>query len=158
MKPIFLNSLLIILTLMFIYSCDTKSNKNNSIQKENELLKDTIPNNSANKRIIRLKKFYTLYISEMSKDEINLRKVDSLKTSACSIGFLDYLNEEALDYDPFINAQDCNISWLEDLTINESNKDKNKYLVCFNKSISDSICVKIELKLENGEYKINNIE
>lgn len=139
-----------------IISCERKIN---SIPKSiNSTLKDTITNISENDGVKMLKNFYTNYITEMSRPDLNLKKIDSLKSISCSINFIDYLNEEAFDYDPFINAQDCDIDWLNNLTIDKSKENQNLYFVCFNKNDTDIKCIKISLKLENEEYKIDKIE
>ncbi len=78
-----------------------------------------------------LKSFYTLYITENAKNQPNEKLLSTIKHKYCSEKLLQKLSLEELDYDPFLNAQDCDIEWLKTLSVIKESKSKNKYVVSF---------------------------
>ena|SRR5688572_13519436 len=72
---------------------------------------------SGDQIILRLKEFYVNYITESSKAKVDVRTIDLIKRKYCTVRFLNKIEEGDLDYDPILNAQDCDIKWLETLSI-----------------------------------------
>lgn len=101
-----------------------------------------------------LKEFYTAYLSERSKFPEDTKKIDSLKNK--------YLTEELrtkllnFDYDLIVNAQDCDKTWINTLSISKDDATDSIYNVCYTDNIYEK-CVKIILVNCKGEYLINNI-
>ena len=112
-----------------------------------------------------LSKFYKSYISEVSNSRDLKRmevRLDSLKKMYCTKSLIDSVNtefEDGLDYDPFINAQDADSKMLETLSVSYIKNSKNKYLVKYKNSFSNSE-TKIYVKIvdENGKFKISSLK
>ncbi len=115
----------------------------------------------------RIKNFYTSYI-EISSSSIPLsemnKKLDSVTKIYCTKDLLDSISykfeNEELDYDPFINAQDSKMSMLKSLMIFKDKKNENLYTVIYTDDINDSSTTEIVLTIvnENGNYKISSIK
>ncbi len=102
-----------------------------------------------------LTNFYTLYITESSKNQPNERQLNLIKHKYCSDKLLRKLSLEELDYDPFLNAQDCDIEWLKTLTITKDNKSKNKYIVGFIDNFSNKKnTIKLIISIISNKPKI----
>jgi len=107
--------------------------------------------------IIMLKDFYTSYITENAKMPPDFSKINSIKNKYCTSTFLHKLETDKLDYDPFLNAQDCDTEWLKTLLI-KMDTEKNLYQVSY-KDISSGtqVVIKLIVKKENKVYKIDAI-
>lgn len=90
------------------------------------------PVNTSDKNIEILQVFYKQYIIEQSKMLDNKReKIDSLKSIYCSNELLTTLSKLELDYDPYLDAQDCDESDLKRMSIEIENADSAIYRVMF---------------------------
>lgn len=108
--------------------------------------------------ILMLKQFYTSYISEHLKDDVDDQKVNSLKKKYVTEKFLYTLKEAGLDYDPFVNAQDYDENWLKSLRVEEDASSANLYRVfLLNGFTGETYCITLQIVKEKGEYKISNI-
>ena len=98
-----------------------------------------------------LKVFYQSYIRESSK-------IESLKAKHCTAKFLVQIADAELDADPFLNAQDVEEKWAENLEITPESAAKDQYKVCYTASFDNSKhCVKVTMVDEGGSWKIDNI-
>lgn len=87
---------------------------------------------SDQEKIKMLKDFYKAYTSEIETIDVNWVKVDSIKNLYCTQRLLDWRQNEELDYDPFINAQDLNPELYKILNISRDNSTENKFVVTYN--------------------------
>jgi hypothetical protein len=99
-----------------------------------------------------LENFYNLYVTENFSV---FKDVNILKNEYFTKEFFDKLNVAKLDYDPVLNAQDRDISWMKTLEINPIADQENAYRVCYKKN---TICATLFIVKTNGRYLINDIE
>jgi hypothetical protein len=105
-----------------------------------------------------LKGFYQSYIKESSKVPSDNAKLESLKAKHCTKQYLDKLADEELDADPFLNAQDVEEQWAENLEITADASNKNQFSVCYTVSFDNSKhCVAVSMVEEDGSWKIDNV-
>jgi len=105
-----------------------------------------------------LRKFYTLYILECSKTDGNSDSIASFKNKYLTKNLQKKLKDLDLDYDPILNAQDCDESSIVTLNIKQEEGQKNVYDVCYTWLSDDTkICIKLLLMENNGNYLIDNI-
>ena len=109
-----------------------------------------------------LKSFYTEYITACDNLSINWSQMEMIKEKYCTqflIKKIKMLQEnEIIDYDPFLNAQDCDINWLKTLDITKENKDSCWYNVSYvNNYNNERIKIKVSVIKTGDSYKINNI-
>jgi len=102
-----------------------------------------------------LKEFYTIYITEEYKDGLE----DSIKKKYCTKKILNRIKQdEELENDPFVNAQDYDLAWLKTLTINKDSQKENVYTVSFISSYDQKKTIIRLLVVKDGQrYKIDNI-
>lgn len=108
------------------------------------------------KVINRLKEFYTIYITENSKMPPDFNKIDLLKREYCTKNFILKMEAEEYDYDPFLDAQDCELAWLKMLQITVNPENKNVFDVFFG-DIGSKNKIKLFMIKEKEQYKINDI-
>jgi len=109
--------------------------------------------------VATINSFYIAYITENAKMPVNEAKVDSIKNKYCTAQLVDTLNNKELEYDPFLDAQDCEASWLNSLLVE---KDPNLNYV-FKVSYLDSYnntrtVIKLAVVQVGTEYKIDEIK
>jgi len=112
-----------------------------------------------------IKEFYTAYITQsldtISSNE-NIEKLDSISQIYCTKSLLDSIKNEfennELDYDPIINAQDTHPEMLKTMMINKNQK-VNKYKVMFLSDTYDSSFEEVNLSIvkEGNKYKISSL-
>ena len=114
------------------------------------------PNDAATEM---LKEFYTRYITEISKTSPSAKKLHSIRKQYCTAGLLSRMKELELDYDPFINAQDTDDSWIKTLSVKRHpEKGKGLYIVSFSDTESKTtITVTLSVVKEGDDYKIGGI-
>jgi hypothetical protein len=133
--------LLLCIPLIF-QSCSTKGNGESSGIDSTE--------------IVVLKTFYSLYIEENAKNQIDEKAVSSLKRKYVTPELLKKIDNAELDYDPFLMAQDCDERWINTLTIIP--KNVHEYTLCYSFSKGKQNCITLQLvKNENG-YQITDIK
>jgi hypothetical protein len=107
-----------------------------------------------------LKDFYTSYITECSQypAATAIEAANAIKQKYCTIRFLKNMEKQDLDYDPFLNAQDCDREWIKSLSISKDTETENMYNISY-KDISndDQITVKLIVVKEADGFKIDEI-
>lgn len=104
-----------------------------------------------------LKSFYEEYISaccELPQDENIL---ENIKKKYLSNNLYNQLNIAELDYDPFLDAQDCDIEWIKTLEVKPIQDKDNVYQIFYNDGYSRKGTT-LSLTFENGIFVINSIE
>jgi Protein of unknown function (DUF3828) len=105
-----------------------------------------------------LKVFYQSYIQESSKVPEDNAKIESLKTKHCTAKFLGVLADAELDADPFLNAQDVDEKWADNLEIAPDAAAKDQFSVCYTVAFDNSKhCVKVAMVDDGGSWKIDNV-
>lgn len=106
--------------------------------------------------ILLIKSFYNSYIAAACKLPDDVKSIEVIKTKFLTKRFLKELNSSELDYDPFLDAQDCKEDWVKTLKV-ISDDSKNNYIACY--KYQDSLrCVRLFLTKQDKYYKINNVE
>lgn len=125
-----------------IFSLNLQASDKGSKQKEDEIL--------------LIKEFYNSYISAACKLPDDVKSIEVIKTKFLTKRFLKELNSSELDYDPFLDAQDCKENWVKTLKV-ISDDSRNNYIACY--KYQDSLrCVRLFLSKQDKGYKINNVE
>ena len=116
-----------------------------------------------------LKEFYTQHItvcdemsmSDKSKKEEFLTKKSKIEEEFLTKEFRRKLDIAELDYDPFLDAQDCDKEWIKTLEITQITEQENMYKVCYYYTDwrgEQTVCIKLLLVKVNEKYLINGIE
>lgn len=104
-----------------------------------------------------LKKFYTDYIEEMSKDFPDTNKLQILKKKFCTPRLLAKLQDRDLDYDPFLNAQDADKKWAENIKISKGFTDLQYNVLYYDSFMNRWVTIRLVVLRENNHYKIDSI-
>lgn len=108
--------------------------------------------------IAMLKEFYTSYIRENAKMEVDFEALDALEAKCLSEELIDRLSGVSLEYDPFLDAQDVDESWVKTLTVKPVEGQDDAYKVCYRYDGNEpETCVTLFLIKQNGRYLINDI-
>jgi len=108
--------------------------------------------------ILRLYKFYREYISENISTPENHDHIQKLLGEYCTDSFREIIGSSELDADPFVDAQDYEEAWINNLSISKTGFESNKYKICFMLSFDNSQhCVTAIVKKEGGLWKIDNV-
>ncbi|MDR2911427.1 MAG: YbjP/YqhG family protein [Bacteroidales bacterium] len=101
-----------------------------------------------------LKEFYTQYITACDDMSDNT----AIKENFLTRELITKLAEAKLDFDPLLNAQDCDKAWVETLEINPVSGQgmDNAYRICYDGG--DAICLTLFLVQRSGKWLINDIE
>jgi hypothetical protein len=117
--------------------------------------------NDRDKLIIKtLKSFYTEYITQCDKS--NYDTLMSIRQKYCSKNLINriYYNKndsDILDYDPFLQAQDCDKSTIQTLKVWKDIKNPNLYYVSYKWPYSEEkITIRTIIKYE-GSFKIDSL-
>ncbi|MAC96739.1 MAG: hypothetical protein CMC96_14705 [Flavobacteriales bacterium] len=115
--------------------------------------------NTVSDEVKTLREFYSSYIMENAKNELDFQKIDSIKAIYCTDELLEELKNSELEADPFLDVQDYDKTWAENLKIKKSKIGENNYQVCFKVQFDKSNhCLLISLKKEEGKIKINKVK
>jgi hypothetical protein len=143
-------SYLMFILIITIYSCGQNSNSKYFTGVK-------VVDNRDEIAIKTLKEFYTMYITECAKVPENWENINSLKEKYLTKELQKKLKDKDIDYDPVINAQDCDEDWIRTLKINTV-EGKDVYTVCFVSSFDNQMtCIKLHLVNADGKYLIDDI-
>ncbi|WP_026299980.1 hypothetical protein [Flavobacterium rivuli] len=155
MKKLFTMALLICL-----FACTTKTETpNGDVTKTGE---PTIPvtnnNDTGNdEAITMLNSFYKEYVTAFADTtHTSAQQTDAVIKKYCTPQLTKKIAEASLDSDPFINAQDGDISILKTLTIKHTKKDI--YKACYTESYSNTTnCTDVTVSKIGDAYKISHV-
>jgi hypothetical protein len=101
-----------------------------------------------------LREFYAQYITACDEMSDNT----AIKENFLTKELITKLAEADLEYDPFLNAQDCDKAWVETLEINPVSGQgmDGAYRICYDGG--DVICLTLFLVQREGKWQINDIE
>ncbi|WP_151089384.1 DUF3828 domain-containing protein [Hymenobacter baengnokdamensis] len=110
-----------------------------------------------------LKEFYTAYITESSKSPAinNLDKIFALQKKSCTVGLSNKINAQLksgqLEADPFLQAQDIDISWLKTLSFMKDLRRQNGYIVSyFDSEANEKVVIHLTVIRQDGKFKISD--
>ena len=71
---------------------------------------------------------------------------------------LKKLSDEEVDYDPILNAQDCDFDWLRDLSVTKDSDMANVYIVSYSPgSEYENVEIRLVVVKDEKDYKIDSI-
>jgi hypothetical protein len=104
--------------------------------------------------------FYSFYIHKCFEENSSFRDIQHDLQTYCTPKFLNgILEDDEIDSDPFVDAQDYVEDWRETMTVQKASDSSNVYVVCLwtdNYSGKDH-CVKVYLAQIDGKWKIDNV-
>jgi len=106
-----------------------------------------------------LTEFYKQYVAACVDDDLNrgAKKSEELVIQYCTKALRDKMDAAELDYDPFLNAQDCDPSIFETLTIVKGKMD-NQYTACYLYDAGRKNCMNLEVIKVGDDYKISDLD
>ena len=115
-------------------------------------------NRNDEKEVLKLlNEFYHKYITENSKVPLDEVRINSIKAKYCTSRLINRIKNQRLDYDPFLNAQDCDITWLETLVVNKG-ITQNQYIVSYKDNFTkNDVIIKLNVVKQGGSFKIDSI-
>lgn len=160
-----------ILFIFFIgFSCSNSAgeNENSNVDNSQRKIKEDSSNskkvepvninNQGEPKIEFVENFYKEYITGLSEMPMNFDRVDSIKRSFLTEELYEKLEEQQLDFDPFLNAQDFDDNILEKIAYNEHPEKIDVVKVSYiDGYTSSTISIFLEVvELANG-YRISSI-
>lgn len=110
--------------------------------------------------ISRLYRFYEAYISEGGKSRSSKSAMDSILVEYCTKSLLRQMRtewENGMDWDPFVKAQDFDLTWLESLQIKKGNEFRSYRISFLDKPSGKWFRIEAEVLCENGIIRICTI-
>ncbi|MBC9934150.1 DUF3828 domain-containing protein [Chitinophaga qingshengii] len=102
-----------------------------------------------------LKQFYTSYITEEAKNDVDEKKINLLKKKYCTTALLNKLKHMELDADPFVHAQDYDATWINTLSVRKDAKLADVYHVSYLDAYAkEKNTIKVQVVKEGNSYKI----
>lgn len=140
---------LLLVFLLSLNSCKQQNTDKDKTSSVVESIKD--------KDIQFLKDFYEEYLSACSEQPNNYSTLENIKKKYLSEDLYNKLNIAELDYDPFLDAQDCDESWIKTIEIKAVLSKEGTYQLFYNDG-SKKKDITLSLINRNGKLLINNIE
>lgn len=151
----------IFICLLTFAACTGKTNPGNEQSQSNTAIAEPQVKNSetANDSAINMiHSFYDEYIPANNGLPVDEARIKTIKKKYCTARLLNVLQDEEIDYDPFLNAQDCDLSWLNTLSVKRDAEESDLYHVQYKDTSSQqTIRLKLRLKNESGTYKIDKV-
>ncbi|MBA0883369.1 DUF3828 domain-containing protein [Flavobacterium undicola] len=151
-----------LLVVLFLYSCKKEPLEPKRALKTEES-NNSIENGEQIEKILTA--FYTSYLEQFSNQNLkeSEKKLDSIKVKYCTKSLLDGISNEfennELDYDPFIKAQDASSDMIETLTVNKIAGSENKFHVQYlDKYSGHKTDILVTVVDENGSFKISSLK
>ncbi len=105
-----------------------------------------------------INEFYTKYMTTCAKWSTSQKKLEALKLKYLTPKLLKKLSDEELDYDPILNAQDCDFDWLRDLSVTKDSDMANVYIVSYSPgSEYENVEIRLVVVKDEKDYKIDSI-
>ena len=149
------------LMVSFLYSCKKEQLKPKvALKTEHSINIGT--NHKIEKMLIA---FYSSYLKEFVNENLQESegKLDSIKVKYCTKSLLDSISNEfennELDHDPFIKAQDASSDMMATLTVKKIANSENKFNVqYFEKYAGHRTNIVVTVVDENGSFKISSLK
>lgn len=157
-----MKALLFLLLSLLFFCCGNNPNRQitNSDSSVTELNQDEPFDTTV--AIDMLREFYTAYLTEMMKDDLSthgLSRLENITKRYVTAQLLDKINnEEELECNPFIDAQDYDNNWLKTLDVAKSESESGVFIVSFINEFDNNTKKVILLVTKNdSKYKIADI-
>lgn len=109
-----------------------------------------------------LREFYTLYITENDKKKRDTQRIATIKEKYVTPKLLAKIDSAMLyyelDYDPFVNAQDYDTTWINTLEIAPVPERTNTFDICYTYNRNSKSCMTAVLAESEGKYMIDNFD
>lgn len=105
--------------------------------------------------------FYTFYIHKCFEENGSFRDMQHELQTYCTPKFLrTILEDDEIDCDPFIEAQDIVENWRQTMTVQKHNSDNDMYVICLwrDEYARKDHCVKVFLVQNEGNWKIDDVK
>lgn len=109
------------------------------------------------REILLIRSFYNSYITASCKLPEDINSLEIVKNRFLTKRLLKELNSSELDYDPFLDAQDCQEDWLKTLKVIPDDDIKDNYIACY-KFQNRLRCVRLILSTKTKNYQIDNVK
>ncbi|MDR2496627.1 MAG: YbjP/YqhG family protein [Tannerellaceae bacterium] len=103
-----------------------------------------------------LNEFYRAYIS-LCDTSASEDQRQALLHKYCTENCLRELEAADLDYDPIVDAQDCDAAWLRSLAVGKVHGQAKLFEVSYTAPYSGKIVIRLALSEERNGLKINSI-
>ena len=156
MKRLFTTAL-----LLSLFACNTKTDMPASDDIKTEESTTPITNKTEDtgddKALTMLDSFYKEYVTAFADTtDTSVQQTDVVIKKYCTPQLIKKIAEASLDSDPFINAQDGDMSILKTLTIKHFKK--NIYKACYAESYSNTTnCIDVTVAKVGDIYKISHV-
>jgi hypothetical protein len=110
---------------------------------------------------LMLSNFYKAYIPtfDMPGAAMSSKIQKQYSTAKLTAWLKKQFEEEELDYDPYVNAQDADQDWLKTIQINKDAKTPNLYIVSFFDNYEKKrFYVRLFVAKEGNKYKISGFK
>lgn len=109
-----------------------------------------------------LKEFYRAHITVASKWPIDFIKLNAISKKYCTASLLSKIQAQLkrgqLDADPFLQAQDVDISWLKTLSCTRDARSINAYTVSYFDAVSNQkVAILLTVSKQGDSFKITAI-
>lgn len=144
--------------LIYLAACAGCTNKTSSVNKEQPVINSDAKGTENDTAIKMIRSFYSEYITINNEVSVDEARLAAIKKKYCTARLLSALQQEEMDYDPFLNAQDCDTSWIRTMSVKHDVLENDIYHVQYKDvSTQENIRVKLKLNHENGEYRIDKV-
>ena len=153
-----IQSLLPLCCGLFLFAVCSCSNSENSSAKKDSIRDTVAPATAAPKPTAEasLMDFYRQYITLNARMPVDLKTIDQLQQRYCTTHCLQWIkNDEDLDFDPFLNAQDCDSTWTQSLQV--KNKSGNVYEASYNGGPETTYRITLFTTTKNDSIKIDSL-
>lgn len=141
-----------------VFSCGTGKNKNaGDSEGINRDKKDSLREISSTAGMV--KSFYGNYLATCEENPPErVKEINRLEKEHCSQECIDWLEKEEFEFDPFLDAQDCDTAWIRTLKVVPANGAKREAVDVsydYDKGITNTI--RLYITHANEAPKIDSI-
>ncbi|MEP3582121.1 MAG: DUF3828 domain-containing protein [Cyclobacteriaceae bacterium] len=103
-----------------------------------------------------LRNFYISYINTCDQVPMKYDELNQYLSESCTVELLNRIDELELDYDPFLDTQDCSKQIIPSLNVTKLENTEHGYEVTY-AGYQDTIRVKLTLEISESNFRINSI-
>jgi hypothetical protein len=150
---------LAILAVILVTGCSGKTEKPES-NKNETVVTPSNPETVKTAATKMINSFYSEYITQCSSSATDdAAGRNAIIEKYCTAELTSKVKNSDPDFDPFLNAQDCDIAWLKTLTITQDENNKDTYYICYTAAPGEEPnCIDLKVIEEKGRFKISSVE